>query len=431
MELVDTQAWTRVWTRVWAPVWTLSVTLSVTLFWAWPASAAASTGSSRDSVKRGSALLKMRQEYNETAAAIDSIVRVFGRQQLEHLGRADRAPVELPEGVEPVLLFWADDEAELFLNGNPISRARLTPTRVEIPAFHLEAENELLAHVWDTDRVESGFMCGLYLEDELGQLTPILTSGEEWETREGGQAEEIYYAHPQPDIPQARVIWGDRLFGEIWLRVRFSGESVRRALSRAPVSLQPDQKWRREPMVFDNALSRLALLQKKRAELGRTLEETSGPPELFVRFTPPPTSVSSAVMSLAFTLGEAGPLTYEAEVPTSPELQRWARSLPRRAREMIFRKARQLKGWSNATAAVEFGATGEGDEDRQSDYRPPPERGPAPEGRYARRGGAQEVTRFALRGPVIPWLLLSALCLYVGGICGQWWRIFHRPGWSR
>ena len=413
---------------------------ALTLVWAWAGSVGGSTDARRDGAQVDSPLLLARQEYNQTAAAIDTIVRIFGRQQLERLADADRTSVELPEGIKPVLLFWADDEAELFLNGNPISRARLTPTRVEIPAFHLEAENELLAHVWDTDRVESGFMCGLYLEDELGLLTPILTSGEgEWETQQGTGAEEIFYAHPQPDIPEARVIWGDRLFGEVWLRARFSGESVRRALSRSPLppSVQPDQKWQRESMEFDTALSRLVLLQEKRAELGRILKEKSGPRELFVRFSPPPASVrppvSPAVMSLAFTLGRAGPLSYEAEVRTSPQLQHWARALPPRARELIFREARELKGWSAATDAVEFGGASQGEENRRTDYQPPPERGPAPVGWRAggREGGGEAADRSARRGPVTPWLLLSVLCLYVGGVCGQWWRIFHRPGWLR
>ena len=248
-----------------SPCW-IALVWALLLVWVWSGSVGGSTDTLGDGAKLNSPLLLVRQEYNQTAAAIDTIVGLFGRQQLERLADADRISVELPEGVKPVLLFWADDEAELFLNGNPISRSRLTPTRVEIPAFHLAAQNELLAHVWDTDRVESGFMCGLYLEDELGLLTPILTSGErEWETRQGTGVAEIFYAHPQPDIPEARVIWGDRLFGEVWLRARFTGESVRRALSRAPSarSLQPDQEWQRDSMEFDNALSRLVLLQEK------------------------------------------------------------------------------------------------------------------------------------------------------------------------
>ena len=201
--------------------------------------------------------------------------------------------------------------------------SRLTPPRVEIPAFHLEAQNELLAHVWDTDRVESGFMCGLYLEDELGLLTPIITSGErEWETRQGTGVAEIFYAHPQPDIPEARVIWGDRLFGEVWLRARFTGESVRRALSRAPSarSLQPDQKWQRDSMEFDNALRRLVLLQEKRAELDRMLEENSGPRELFVRFSGP--FASASVSSPVFPL-DAGARASAADSASSPSSESW------------------------------------------------------------------------------------------------------------
>jgi len=100
----------------------------------------------------------------------------------------------------------------------------------------------------------------------------------------------------------------------------------------------------------------------------------------------------------------------------------------------LFRQARELKGWSEATAAVEFGGAGGGEEHRQADYQAPPERGPAPVGRRARRGGGgeeEDSDRFVLRGPVTPWLLLSVLCLYVSGICGQWWRIFRRPDYRR
>jgi hypothetical protein len=346
---------------------------------------------------------------------------------------AERVAVELPKGVKAVLLYWADDEVELFLNGNPISRARLTATRVEIPAHYLEVDNELLAHVWDTDRVESGFMCGLYLEDEGGQLRPVLTSGEaEWETQQGTQAQEIFYAHPQPDIPEAHVIWGDQLFGEVWLKTRFSGESLRRALSRSPFpASHPDQKWQRASMEFDNALSRLALLQERRAALGRILKESSTPRDLFVRFSALPGQPSSRRAALAFTLGQAHPLAHEATVETTPQLQRWARSLPPQAKELIFREARELKGWSQATEAVQFGDTDRGEEDRRADYRPPPERGPRPEGALSRRseGGGEGSRRAISRNPTTPWALLAFVCLYFGGVCLQWWRVFHRPDW--
>ena len=42
-------------------------------------------------------LLTVRQEYNETAAALDTIMRVYGRNRLERLADPERSLVEIPD----------------------------------------------------------------------------------------------------------------------------------------------------------------------------------------------------------------------------------------------------------------------------------------------------------------------------------------------
>ena len=376
----------------------------------------------------GRRALSLRQQYNETSAAIDTIVRVFGSRRLERLADPSRTEIQLPADTRLVLLFWADDEAELFLNGNPISRTRLTPTRVEIPAVYLDDDNELTAHCWDTDRVESGFMCGLYVQDASGVLRPVITTGEEqWSTPGETPAQEIFYAHPQPDIPGARVIWGERLFGKVTLRARFSAAAVQAAIGAPRLSEPRSAKWSEAPMEFHRAVSRLAMLQEKRRELQRALAATAIPGDLNIRYGGRPVS-----SPLAYTLGRVGPLTSETEIEIPEKIQQWARALPPQQRQLILREARHLKGWSAATAAGEAVETASGEEDRRADYRPPAERG----------RGAGESSRQAIRGTVrsrsravsvAEWLGLVAILAYATGAGFQWWRVFSGDGggWRR
>ena len=94
-------------------------------------------------------LVALRREYNQAAASVDTLVRLYGEERLSELaGQASDEGI-LPPGSKLVLIFWADDEAELFLNDNRIGDTRLTPTRIEIPEIYLRESNTLRAHCWE------------------------------------------------------------------------------------------------------------------------------------------------------------------------------------------------------------------------------------------------------------------------------------------
>ena len=76
--------------------------------------------------------------------------------------------------------------------------------RVEIPSIFLKQTNELKAHCWDTDKVESGFMAGLYVVESRGLHPLLLTDDNIWSTAEGF-AEVRFYSNSVPDIPEAEV----------------------------------------------------------------------------------------------------------------------------------------------------------------------------------------------------------------------------------
>ena len=293
--------------------------------------------------------LSLRRQYNAVAAAVDTIMRQLGRDRVDEL--TDAAPRNLlPDDAKPVLLFWADDEAELFLNGTPVSATLLTPTRVEIPEFYLRENNLLQAHCWDTDRVESGFMAGLYVEWSDGGMRPVVTTGEgSWQLGKGkpgkATAGEIFYTHTQPDIPEARVIWGEKLFGEIWLSVQFSAADVRAAGDRGPAGLRLPRDWGRDrPMDFHVSISRLVHLQEERRRLARALEVRHWGMEPYLRFRDGHRS------PIAYSLGRSEPLSEEREsVASSARLVRWVKQLPSEDRALVLGPARQLKGASAAT----------------------------------------------------------------------------------
>ena len=67
--------------------------------------------------------LSLRRQYNAVAAAADTIMRQIGRDRVDELtDDSQLAGNLLPNDAKLVLLFWADDEAELFLNGTPGKR---------------------------------------------------------------------------------------------------------------------------------------------------------------------------------------------------------------------------------------------------------------------------------------------------------------------
>ena len=257
----------------------------------------------RASAGATAATVELRQQYNQVAAAMDTLLRLYGRERVRNVADPSRVLEQLPGNTRLVLLFWADDEAELFLNEKPISRTRLTPTKVEVPSLYLEPENVLRAHCWDTDGVESGFMAGLYLEDESSQmLRPLVTTNERmWCRQDGEPAEELFYAHSQPDIPEARIIWGrGQLFGEVELSATFAAAAIQAAAGRQPLKPPDAGAMRTRPMEFHQALSRLAVLQERREELAGALAASSTTEAPEVRFSGWPLS------ALSFSLGEAG-----------------------------------------------------------------------------------------------------------------------------
>lgn len=369
--------------------------------------------------------LSLRRQYNAVAAAVDTIVRQLGRDSVDKLTDDSQPRNLLPDDAKLVLLFWADDEAELFLNGTSVSGTRLIPTRVEIPEFYLRENNLLQAHCWDTDRVESGFMAGMYVEWSDGGLSPVVTTGEgNWKRGKGGRgkrtAEEIFYTHAHPDIPEARVIWGEKLFGEIWLSVQFSGAEVRAAGDRGPAGLRLPHNWGKDqPMKFHRAISRLVQLQEERRRLGQVLEERHSEMDPYLRFRGPPLS------PIAYSLGRSEPLSEEREsVASSARLVEWVKQLPSEDRELVMRPGRQLKGTSAATPR-EFAARSEGGGgDRRLDYQPPRDLGGQP-GRpvteifpAVRLGNRRETD-------VLPWVAFGLLAAYTGAASHRWWKLFR------
>ena len=369
--------------------------------------------------------LSLRRQYNAVSAAIDTIMRQLGRERVDELTRDSALRNLLPTDAKLVLLFWADDEAELFLNGTPVSATRLTPARVEIPEFYLRQNNLLQAHCWDTDRVESGFMAGLYVEWSDGGLGPVTTTGEgSWKLGEGERgpatAEEIYYTHPQPDIPGARVIWGEKLFGEVWLSVRFSAEDVRAAGNRGAAHQRLPRNWGKDqPMEFHLVIGRLVHLQEERRRLARTLGQRHSEREPYLRFR------GTHRSPIAYSLGRSEPLSEEQEsVASSARLVRWVKQLPSEDRELVLRPGRQLKGVSAATPREVASRSETGREDRRLDYQPPRDLG-AQRGRQVTDVFAVE--RLAARtGPEVRlWVAFGLLAAYTGAAFHRWWKLFR------
>ena len=369
----------------------------------------------------------IRQEYNTVAASIDTLFRLYGREQIDALTNPERPHVPLAGGYKLLLLFWADDEAEIFLNGTPISRTRLTPTQVEIPKVYLQAENELTARCWDTDGVESGFMAGLYLQDESG-LRPVLTTGEEgrWLNRDGEPAQEFFYAHAQPDIPSARVIWGPQLFGEVQLSATFGAGALDAAGRKKALQTA---EFRSRPMEFHEAVSALVSLQVRREELAHKLAMAAPDAAPQVRLQ------RSIHTPLSFSLGSAGPLTDEVNMTTAGKMLEWAKRLAPSDRDLVLRPARELRGREAATSAIDLGEriTGDGgEEDRRRDYVPPAERGSAPGEVVVSRS---QKNRFAGAGAhERDWHLIGVILLLTGYtyVTGRsWWLLYRWEAWRK
>ncbi len=369
-------------------------------------------------------LLQLRREYNQVAASIDTLARLHGGDHLENLAARSR-PGEgvVPAGFDLVLIFWADDEARVYLNGFHVGSTRLTPILVEIPTIYLREVNRVRAHCWDTDRVESGFMAGFYLRDHSG-LRPVLTTRRDGWWTAGQPASEIYYAHSLPDIPGARVIWGAHLFGSVELEAQFSGSAVTRAARTAPV--QPPARMEQQRMQGHDVVSRLVQLQERRRQLAAALARW--------QHQQPGVRYEGRMRGrLAFSLGEAGPLAEEHSMALAENLESWAQELPSKQQQLLFREPRELKGVEVATPAEDIRPPeAEGEEDRRTDYQPPPERGPVREGVTV-----WELVVTELQRPVAHrrqnWGLIAAatgLGIYVLVIGWGWRREFNHEVWK-
>ena len=370
----------------------------------------------------------LRRQYNQVSASIDTLVRLYGGDKLRELAKRKGTSRILPANSKLVLMFWADDEAELYLNGHRIGETRLTPTRIEIPAVYLHKSNVLRAHCWDTDRVESGFMAGLYLQDGRGRLRKVLATGDgRWRVA-GRPAEPRFYNHSLPDIPGAEVIWGTTLFGEVELAARFDAGHLARAARRRPLAgaagAAQDQN-----METHTVVSRLVSLQEQRDELARKLQaRRSAPPDVlyqgFIRGR------------LAFSLGKADKLAEVESIDAAKKLLAWTESLPVAQRKLVFPKKQALKGASHVVPPRAAGRTERGEADRRRDYAPPAARGSTQgEGRAAGSGAARSAAQ-SVRTPGARnvswelWGIATGLLCYLGVVSRQWWKLFRAKGWT-
>ena len=372
-------------------------------------------------------LLALRQEYNGVAAAIDTLVHAYGVDRIARLTDPQRPITSLPDDHRLVLLIWADDEAQIYLNGAPVASTRLTPTRTEIPSLYIEASNELSIHAWDTDRVEAAVMLGLYVEDPAGALHPVVTTLEShgWVTDKGAAAPEIFYSHTVPDLPGAETMWGSQLFGEVWLSTRFEASQVLQAAQSAGLEA-PTVVTREHTMDFHRSVGRLLGLHEERQRLQTRLERLATGPEPHLR-----TRRQHRVSQLSYTLGAAAPFTeWETLETTLEPVSAWRQQLPVQQQELVLQQSRILKGPDAATAkqpleAVKAQLQGE----RRADYVPPAEQQgtraeAGVEGRLVSVGGPST-------GFIVRMLLIGlALAAWVGFVSWRWWSLYVTVEWA-
>ena len=381
--------------------------------------------------------LVLRQNYNAVSAQIDSLVRLMSDVDPEALD-ASRLPSGgqhnlVPEGMRLVMIFWADDEARVWLNDFLVGETRLTPVEVEVPSLYLRDVNRIRAKCWDTDWVESGFLCGLYLRSQDGSLHPVVVSDDTWETAQGN-AQQIAYAHSLPDIPGTHVIWQPLIFGSFELTKTFGGGAISRAAQRATDIHESAVAAQGKQMDYHTFVQSLAVLEEKREALAARLTEGTSVPSAV------PTYAGSGGKSLSLTLGKAGPLREAVSRPISREVRAWAERLPKQQKALLYPDRRALKGEDAANPALGEqidGSSGEGERTRA--YQPPEERstsrpgqkaesvqgkeggaggGSDWEGRGGMRGGAGGGGGAASRlGLLLPTLILAA---YVGYVITKW-----------
>lgn len=372
----------------------------------------------------------LRREYNLVSAGIDSLVRAMQQVDDEVLDKPTlpegRTESIVPAGMSLVMIFWADDEARVWLNDFVVGETRLTPVEVTVPDLYLQGQNRIRARCWDTDWVESGFLCGLYLRDANGVLYPVVVSGEGW-TSGGEAAMVITYAHSSPDIPGASPIWGTRIFGVVEVSVTFDKAAVQNAVAQATDRSGPAQAQKRE-MNYHDFVKQLSVLQARRESLLKELQVS-------------PTSVTSLPgfqgqggRSVGLTLGKAGPLKEAMSEPISEKVRSWSQDLPEQQQALIYPDKRLLKGEvaANLTDGGLVSTSGQAG-DRKQDYQPPEERGISKEkgqsdgekggvsgqsnmdgeGGEGSVGGGGFLGRHSRLGLLIPTIILGIYVLYV------------------
>ena len=358
----------------------------------------------------------IRREYNDVSAAVDSLVRMMQAADAEVLKKLPEARPErvLPEGMTAVMIFWADDEARAWLNDFPVGETRLTPVEVTVPDLYFQGQNRLRVRCWDTDRVESGFLGGLYLKDGAGRLYPIVVSNGAWETA-GGRATEITYAHPMPDIPGAQPIWDRRVFGVVDMAVTFDRGAIDRALAESARSMTA----RQQAMDYHTFAQKIAILQARREKLSADLAREG---DLSV-----PLYARERARSASLSLGKAAPLTEKVSAQVAKNVRSWSEKLPAVQQQLIYPDRRTLKGEGAVTATTGDAVPTASDRgSREQAYRPPDERGGMknetkdegvnaqvqPQGmrRGGRGGQSSQATRLGL---LLPTLIVGIYVLYV------------------
>ena len=376
-----------------------------------------------DAVERD--VLEQRQEYNDVSAAVDSLVRMMQVVDTEALkgpklpeGRDERI---VPEGMSAVMIFWADDEAQIWLNDFPVGETRLTPVEVAIPDLYFRGQNTLRARCWDTDFVESGFLCGLYLKDGVGGLQPVVVSNGQWKTVEG-YAMEITYAHPSPDIPGAEPIWGPRVFGVVELSVTFDQEAIECAIHITVHTPAKPMTARRQARDYHTFAQQMAVLQARREKLKGDLGVGS---HLNV-----PVYEGKRGRSASLTLGKAGPLAEDVSAPVAEKIRSWSQALPESQQQLIYPDRRALKGEAAANLADGGAVSTSGDGgSREQAYKPPEERGGMPQGTSSQKGqgakgrsntvgrgvdgGGGMLSHVTRLGLLLPTIIMGLYILYV------------------
>lgn len=355
----------------------------------------------------------LRKEYNAITASLDTLIRLHDLSPLEDVTK--RSPVA-PADLKMLLIFWADDEAEIFLNGFRVGQTRLTPTQIEIPSIYLKQSNTLQAHCWDTDKIESGFMAGLYVVGIGGDLHNVLSTEEGVWSTPNGFAEVRFYSNSVPDIPKAEVIWGTGMYGEVWLETDFTLNDVISAKKRHAV--EPPLSTNK-PMESHTIISKIVKLDKRKQELESLFSLHSD-----TNVTEVESYNGYVSRRLAFSLGSAGRLVSNRESELVEKLDTWRNNLsPDHALQLTY-LSRTLKGVNSRVAQQRADLIPANEKERVANYEPPKD--------YYRQQVRRSPTTiakiknedFKIKESAKLWLGFLALSIYNFLISRRCWRIW-------